>query len=173
MNIALIGYRGTGKTSIAEELGKMLGWQVIGTDAMVEKKAGKPVAAVVKEKGWDYFRKLEKRAVAEAAKMDKIIIDCGGGAVMDSENVEKLKKKGLFVLLKADADVIRQRLNKAGAAIRPPLKGKSPVAEVEEILRERMPVYERMANFVVDTSNSTVKDAAAEIVKHLNKFGVI
>lgn len=173
MNIVLIGYRGTGKTSIAREIGKMLGWQVIGTDALVEKKTGRPVAAVVKEKGWDYFRKLEKQAVASASCMDKVIIDCGGGAVMDGENAEKLKKNGVFVLLKADAAVIRQRLNEAGTAARPPLKGKDTAAEVGEVLRERLPVYERLADFVVDTNNSTVKDAAVSVATHFKSSGVI
>lgn len=172
MNIVLIGYRGTGKTSIAAAVGKMLGWQVIGTDALVEKKAGKPVAAVVKEKSWDYFRKLEKQAVAAAAAMDKVIIDCGGGAVMDTENAEKLKKKGLFVLLKADVSAIRKRLARKSAAARPPLKGKDAVAEVEDVLRERAPVYNRMADLIIDTSSNSAEDAATSIVKQLKRLGV-
>ncbi len=170
MNIVLIGYRGTGKTSIASELAKMLGRQVVGTDALVEKKAGKPVSAIVKESGWDYFRELEKQAVAAAAGMDKVVIDCGGGAVMDGENAEKLKKNGVFVLLKADAAVIRQRLNQAGAASRPPLRGKDTAAEVDEVLMQRMPVYERLADFVFDTRSSTVKDAAANVAKHIQSI---
>ena len=173
MNIVLIGYRGTGKTSIAGVLAKLLGLQVIATDSMLEKKAGRPIAAIVKEKGWGYFRKLEQDVVAEAAALDRAVIDCGGGAVVNPENAEKLKKSGVFVLLNADAAVIRQRLGQAGAAGRPPLKGKSAVEEVDAVLKERMPIYMKLADLIVDTGNSSVEDAAAEIVKRLNKLGVV
>lgn len=173
MNIVLIGYRGSGKTSIAKTLGMALHRQVVETDILIEEKTGKKVSALVKARGWEYFRKLEEDAVREAAGMDKAIIATGGGAVMNPENAERLKKNGIFVLLTADISVIRKRLAKAGAGKRPPLKDKNAVAEVETVLAERMPVYKRLADFVVDTSGITIDEASARIINRLRKSGVV
>lgn len=167
MNIALIGYRGVGKSSVAKKLGKMLGWKVFETDRMVEQMTGKKVAEIVKEKGWGRFRQLEAEAVRKAAAEDKVVIATGGGAVMQAENARRLKKGGLLVLLKADADVIKRRLKLKKERL--PLLGRNSISEVEEVLTQRMPVYESLADFAIDTTDESIEQVASTIAKGIKK----
>ena len=177
MKVVLVGYRCTGKTTVAGELAKILGWKAVETDSIIEKKAGKKIAELVNENGWGFFRQLEKEVVKEVANMDKAVVAAGGGTVMDEENAESLKKHAVFVLLKAAPEVIRQRLKLEQSELektRPPLKGKSAIDEVDEVLRERMPIYEKLADFAVDTGKNSVAVVVKQILDYLkaNNRGV-
>jgi len=170
MNIVLIGYRGTGKTTIARELGKKLLRNVLSTDEIIEKRLKKTIPEIVKEKGWGFFRRSEQKVVKELSKADACIIDCGGGVILRKENIKNLKKNGEIFLLTSSPEKIRQRI--MGSKKRPALKkGGSTAEEIEEALKERKKAYESSADFVVD-SNGAIKDAVDEIMDILKNKNI-
>lgn len=149
---------------MAQKLSEVIGWPVVETDKLIEEKAGKDVASIVQQQGWQKFRELEKEVVKKVAAMDKLIVAAGGGTVLDKENAESLKKHAVFVLLKAEPEVIKGRLRQQS---RPALKGRSAVDEVEDVLKERMPIYESLADFVVNTDKGSVPATAKKILNYL------
>lgn len=163
MNLVLIGYRGTGKSSVGQLLATRLGWQLVSTDAEVVRRAGLPIPEIVKQFGWEHFRDLEAQVCQDLGGQDRLIIDTGGGAVLRQDNVDRLKANGRLFWLTADVGTITQRI--AGDTQRPSLTGaKSFTAEVEEVLRERLPKYRAAADHVIPTDGRTTADVAETIL---------
>ncbi|MFQ5932905.1 MAG: shikimate kinase [Nitrospiraceae bacterium] len=166
MNLILIGYRGTGKSSVGRLLAERLGWDLISTDAEIVRKAGLPIPDIVQQFGWDHFRNLESVVCRELADKDHLIIDTGGGAILRPENVENLKATGSLVWLTAKVRTIIERIG--GDTQRPSLTGaKSFTDEVEEVLRERQPKYKAAADHVVVTDEKSLSEVADTIVAML------
>ncbi|MCP4666566.1 MAG: shikimate kinase [Deltaproteobacteria bacterium] len=167
MNIVLIGYRCSGKTTIGNIIADKLGRDLLDTDAWIEANAGCSLETIISRYGWDHFRKLEKGVVEEISRKDNLVIGTGGGVVMDGDNVKHLKKNGWFVWLHADAEVLEQRMEKEqrSGKIRPSLTGGDPLDEIKEVLKARAPLYKQAADLVVDTTTLTPTEAAACIVK--------
>ncbi len=165
MNIALIGYRGTGKTSVAKLLAGKLGMKLVSTDELIEVSEGKTITEIVKEKGWAYFREKENEIIKKLNKKN-CVIDCGGGVVENKENVNSLKQNSKIILLTADADIIIQRIKNEKS--RPPLTDRQLTEEVKEMLEKRKKLYESAADYIVDTTNLTVEDAVDIIIKWVN-----
>jgi shikimate kinase len=171
VNVVLVGYRGTGKTSVGRILAAKLRKPFLDSDEMVKISAGKCVLEMVMERGWDFFRKEEKRIVAELSRRDECIVALGGGAVLDEENVRNLKDKGLFIWLTAEGQTIARRLNGDGKTReqRPPLTGKDPGEEIRSLLKIRGPVYEKIADCRIDTSNRSIEEVAVEVLRFLGE----
>jgi len=168
MNIVLIGYRGTGKTAVGKELSHKLCRPLFQLDALMEKHAGCSIPEIVKKHGWDYFRDLEAKLLEEVVKTDACIIDTGGGVVLRDENIDRLKKNGVLFWLTADPETIMSRIQDDTG--RPSLTpGRSFLEEVEEVLRQRLPLYCKAQDFTVDTAGITIAGIADEIVKLFNK----
>src|SRR3989338_2518415 len=102
MNIVIIGYRGTGKTSVAKMLAEKLNKNLISTDQRIAEKSGCTILELVEKKGWEYFRELESKVVDEIQDCHNCVIDSGGGIILNKANMEKLKKHGKVVLLTAN-----------------------------------------------------------------------
>jgi shikimate kinase len=165
MNIILIGYRGSGKTSVGRELAKLLERPFFDSDRMVFAKTGRTVGEIVEAGGWPAFREAEKAVIAELSALDQAVISLGGGAVMDPDNVAALEERGKFVWLKADARTLARRMQgeKNGSGQRPSLTGAGTLEEVERVLAERLPVYRALADLAVDTTGKYPAGIAAEI----------
>lgn len=164
MNIVLIGYRGSGKSTVARILSKNTGMERISTDAVIEERAGMTISEYVKKYGWPAFRNLEAEVVAEVAERNGVIIDTGGGVVLRRENIESLKKKGVIFFLTAEPRILAERIKSENT--RPSLKeGKTPWEEVEEVLKERLPFYESAADFKFDTGSTLPEDIARRIIQ--------
>jgi shikimate kinase len=162
MNLVLIGYRGTGKSTVAKLLGERLGMQVVSLDEEIVRDAGRPIPAIVAEHGWPYFRDLEAAVTRRVCERDHIVIDAGGGVILRSENVDNLRRAGILFWLQASVPVIVARIE--GGTERPALtQGKSFTEEVEDVLRERIPLYAAAAHHRIDTDARTPEDIAAEI----------
>ena len=99
MNIVLIGYRCTGKSSIGELLSRRLKWGFVDTDELIEREAGLNIEDIVAKKGWDEFRRIEKEVVKKVSCFDSFVIATGGGVVLDPENVSRLQKNGWIIWL--------------------------------------------------------------------------
>ncbi|CEG12194.1 Shikimate kinase [groundwater metagenome] len=162
MNIVLIGFRGTGKSTVGKILSKETGWKFISSDDEIENNYGK-ISNLVSDKGWEYFRRLEEDVIGNITKEDKTIIATGGGVVMNSNNVQNLKKNGKFILLTASKENMINRIKNSD---RPRLTtGTCIEEEVDKILNERMPVYLSIADYIIETSSLTPKDIAEKIIK--------
>ena len=155
MNIVLIGYRGTGKSTVGKVLAGRLGRTLVSTDAEIVRRAGQTIPEIVATHGWDYFRDLESTVCQELAMKDELIIDTGGGAILRSQNVDSLKKTGKLFWLTASVATIASRIG--GGTQRPSLTGtKSFVEEIQEVLTERTPKYQAAADHVVSTDGQSI-----------------
>jgi shikimate kinase len=164
MNLVLIGYRGTGKSAVAEVLSRKLGRTAVSLDGEIVREAGMPIPEIVEKHGWPWFRDLESEIVERFSLRDGAILDTGGGVVLRPENTEKLRRSGVLFWLKASVDVIVARIQESTE--RPSLtEGRSFLDEVEEVLSERLPLYRAAADREIDTDPLTVTDVADEIVR--------
>jgi len=181
--ITLIGYRGTGKSTVAALLGDRLGCGWCDADTRLEQRAGCSIAALVASRGEPAFRDLEETVLAELVAGFPGVLSTGGGAVLRAGNREVLRRSGRPVVwLTATADVVRARLAAdPGTADRRPALSRAaagsaaagdPLAEVAETLLAREPLYRRCADLRVDTSRASPADVAAEIVAWLGNAWV-
>jgi len=162
MNLVLIGYRGTGKSAVAQLLSPRLGMKTISMDAQIVENAGKPIPAIVEQLGWPGFRNLETDVARELAAQDGIIVDAGGGVIERPVNIEVLGKNGVIVWLKASVDTVVQRIQ--GDTQRPSLTGtKSFTDEVAKVLERRTPLYQDAAQHEIDTEAMTPEQIANKI----------
>ncbi len=158
MNLALIGYRGTGKTAIGKKLAELLGLTYVCLDALIAERAGMSIPEIVQRKSWDHFRDLEEAVVEEVAGRDRQVLDTGGGVVVRPRNIERLARGGIVFLLEARIDDIIARIG--GGVERPSLTGvKSFTEEVAEVLAAREPSYRKAAAVTVNTSQCTLEEA--------------
>lgn len=160
-NIVLIGMMGSGKSMIAEALARQLGLPLVSTDEIVESQAGCSIKDLVAAKGWKHFRGLEREAVRQVSQKHGIIIDCGGGVVLDPENLALLKKRGIIFHLHAPPSVLYQRLK--DDTQRPLLAAPDPLAELTGIYQQRLPLYNQ-ADYTIDASDASIEGPVAQIL---------
>ncbi|TSC87126.1 MAG: shikimate kinase [Parcubacteria group bacterium Gr01-1014_8] len=172
MNIVLIGMRGSGKSTVAKMLAKKLGRKYMELDDEIAKKAGARISEVVEQQGWNYFRVREAEVVEEAAAVDNTVISTGGGVVLQSKNVQALKKNGICIFLSAPIEELLPRIGESST--RPRLTGaKTMKEELEKVWEERKPLYEKAADETIDTTGMKPKDIAEEIVQRLKKKHIV
>ena len=166
-NVVLIGFMGTGKTSVGRLLATRLGCSFHDLDKRIEEQHGMRIPVMFSEYGEAYFREREKEAVREAAGRTNLVIATGGGTVKDPENVAMLRQNGVLVALTADVDTILQRTSARGA--RPVLdqadEGDRRRA-IESLLEERRGLYEG-ADITVDTSGRAPLEVAEHVLHAL------
>jgi shikimate kinase len=136
------------------------------TDSIIEKRESKNISEIISEKGWDYFRTREKEVIRDVSKENNAVISLGGGALMDKENVGSLKDS-LFILLKADIQTMRSRMERD--APRPSLTNENAQNEIGTIMAERVPVYEEIADIIIDTDGLSVYEVCDKILLELEK----
>lgn len=159
--LILIGYRGTGKTSLGKRLARRLSRGFTDTDQLVVTAAGRSIPEIFAEEGEAAFRRREAAALAEACRAGGRVIATGGGIVLLEENMSLLRKCGAVVWLTARPEVILSRI--AGDANRPALTGLGPLEEIRSMLEIRNPLYAEVAALTVDTSDRPFLKVAEEI----------
>jgi shikimate kinase len=167
--IFLIGYRGTGKTSVARELADRLAYHWVDADDLVEQLTGKTIAAIFADEGETGFREWEARVVATLCRKRRTVVALGGGAVLREDNREAIYAAGPVVWLTASVDTILERTtaDSTTASRRPNLTIAGGRAEIESLLATRMPFYRQCATLVVDTEEKTSAEVAGEIAANL------
>lgn len=170
MNIVLIGYRGTGKTSVAQRIGMWLGWPWVDADVEVELAAGKSIAAIFANDGEQQFRDLEAKVLPELLGRDHHVLALGGGVVLREANRRLLGDGANVVWLTAAAETIfdRLRADPVTASQRPNLTTAGGLPEIVELLAFREPLYRECADIEVDTEEKTIDEVAAEILDRLH-----
>lgn len=168
MNIALIGYRGTGKSHVGRLLARQLNMSYVSLDKEIAERAGMTIPQIVEKSGWPDFRDKETFEVRQVAGRDGVIVDCGGGVIERPENIELLRNSCRIVWLQASVPVIVARIG--GDDGRPALTaGKTFTEEIAEVLARRTPVYASAAEFIVDTDNLSPEEIVARIVAFIKK----
>lgn len=163
MNITLIGYKGTGKTTVSRLLSKKLQKKALSTDDEIRKKVKLSISKYVKKHGWDKFREVEADVVDDLCNFDDCIIDAGGGIVMRNENVVNIKKNGLVILLTADPRTIASRIKKED--IESMQKNMSVRGYIEKVIAEREERYRLAADYAIDTSNMSPEEVC-DLITH-------
>jgi shikimate kinase len=167
--IFLIGYRGTGKSTVAALLAERLGWQSVDADHEIERRVGRSIAQIFTEEGESAFRDLETQVVAGFARLRSAVIALGGGTVLRAENRAAIRGLGTVVWLTASADTIESRLaaDESTAQRRPNLTAAGGRAEIEQVLAAREPTYRECATLTVATDGKTSAEVANEIFAQL------
>jgi len=166
MNIVLVGFMGTGKSSVGKELSRVLGKRYIDVDEIIQKKENCSIPRIFAEKGEDYFRKIEEEVIREVSRIDESVISTGGGAVLKRENMENLKKGGIVICLKANLQTILERTT--GDEQRPLLNAHLDRKErIKQLLKKRAPFYNK-ADIIIDTSSLSILQTVDRIVKILS-----
>jgi len=161
-NIYLVGFMGTGKSTVGEITARKLKRQFVEIDRLIEQRENSRIVDIFAQKGEKYFRRLEKEALKSISLEYALVVSCGGGIVIDHDNILILKTSGKIICLKATASVIYERTKKFSS--RPLLNTANPQKKIAELLRLREPFYEQ-AGFFIDTSRLTPEEVADEIVE--------
>lgn len=165
MNLILIGYRGSGKTTVGELLARRLGWHFIDLDDMIVRKAGKNISEIFAAEGEAGFRKREREACEQLRKSKHQVIAFGGGTLVDNESRTLAKRIGKLIWLRAPAAVLWRRI-KADSNSEKNRPGLTPIGgldEVEAVLQQREQIYENAAVHIVDTTSDMPEQVAEAI----------
>jgi shikimate kinase len=169
-NIVLVGFMGSGKSTVGRELHHLLGYPLVDMDQTIEQRAGKPITAIFADSGEEAFRELETGLLRELAAPDapRRIISTGGGVVGRPENRELLRKLGYVVWLKAPVEVLLERTGRNRD--RPLLHTENPRARIEALLGIREPWYREAAHLEVDTHGLDSGEIATGILESARYF---
>lgn len=166
-NVYLIGFMGTGKSTVASHLGKTFLTDVVEMDEMIAEREGRSIPDIFAQNGETYFRELETNFLREPDKKQNTVISCGGGVVLREENVQLMKKSGKIILLTASPEEIYERVkNDQG---RPLLKGRNNPEAIRELMNERKEKYENAADIIICTDGKSMDEICAELMKELER----
>lgn len=174
MNLVLIGYRGAGKTLVAQRLALALGWNWVDADVEIELAAGASIKAIFEAGGEARFREFEAATLQQLAERDQTVIAAGGGVVLREENRRLLAAMGKVIWLKAPIDALARRIaiDATTAQRRPNLTAQGGRDEIARLLAQREPLYRQCADLEVETADAAGADRdagelAAEIIARL------
>ena len=159
----LCGMMGAGKTTVGIKVAEITGRRWYDTDGMIVDKYGK-IADIFEYYGEAHFRKLETEIVKGLAQMDDLVVSTGGGLVLKKENNAVLQENGKIVFLRASLETLSQRLKVNGERPLLQTSTESIRDRLEKLLKERTPVYEHVADYIVDVDGKTPEDIAQEII---------
>ena len=167
-NIVLVGFMGTGKTLVSKRLSEILKRQRISTDEAIEKKEQRSIVEIFQDSGEEYFRRQEKKVVAEISQREDLVVDCGGGVVLQQENIDHLKRNGILFYLAASPEIIYKRIK--NQTHRPLLNIPHPPTKIQELLNQRKSFYEQ-AHFTINTDPQSIEDTTQEVLSKLSHDG--
>lgn len=159
-NIILVGFMGTGKTTIAAKLSHRLKMTYVSIDNLIEKREKCTINEIFTKSGEEYFRDVETEVVRDVAEMENVVVDTGGGVVLRDRNMELLRSSGMIICLTADPAVIMERTKKYKH--RPLLNVEDPKRKIMELLKTRAPLYAK-ADHSIDTGSLTVRQVVEKI----------
>jgi shikimate kinase len=169
VNLYLVGYRCTGKTGVGRLLAEAMAWTFVDMDHELVAEAGIPIEDIVDSRGWKYFREREAQLLERLSQATKQVISTGGGVVTVPENIAMMRGSGKVVWLHASPATIAARMeaDRNTAGQRPPLHGNDSVVEIEEVLAERLPLYDEAMHLQVETDDLSLEEVTESIVRWL------
>lgn len=164
-NIMLIGFMGTGKTTVSTYLSKMLAMEEIEMDQMIAEREGMSITDIFDIHGEDYFRNCESQLLVELQEKNNAVISCGGGVVLREKNIESMKKRGRIVLLTASPKSIYERVRHSNE--RPLLNNNMNVPYIAKLMEKRRSIYQHAADITINTDNKTIQQICEELIKKI------
>lgn len=164
-NLMLIGFMGTGKSTVAGKLKQMLQVEQIEMDALIAEEAGMSIPDIFEKFGEAHFRDLETGMLRKFKERKPVIVSCGGGAVLRDENIEIMRGQGKIILLTATPQTIYERVKDNHD--RPVLNGNMNVEYISELMEKRKVRYEMAADIVIATDGKTVDEICNEILEEV------
>jgi shikimate kinase len=168
MKLVLIGFMGTGKSSLGRLLAQTLNYRFIDTDQLIEERQGRSIIEIFSQAGEAGFRRLENELAHELGPADAVVIATGGGFPLNPENIALLRQNGLIITLQATAATIYRRV--CQEQHRPLLAGGEPLNRIITLLAVRAPIY-RDSDLTLDTTAKSLDALAAEVTAALNQRG--
>ncbi len=162
-NIILIGFMGSGKTSVGNKLAESIGYDFKDTDELIVSDEGIEIQEIFLNHGEEMFRNIESRLLLSIVDtLERTVLSTGGGMPLRDKNVKLLRVMGQVIYLRASKNTIIDRLSED--TTRPLLKGENPQEKVEKLLSERDPIYEKAADIIIDTDGKNIDDIVKEIL---------
>ena len=167
-NVALVGFMGSGKSSIGRLIARRLDWRFFDMDQWVVQKNGREIGAIFESDGEEFFRAQERLALESLRDENHCVIATGGGIVTQARNVELLREIGMVVWLSASEETILKRVSRNTK--RPLLQTANPRETISALLKERRPSYEAAANFQIDTSDTPQAEVADAVITAVRQY---
>lgn len=164
-NIFLVGLMGAGKTTVGKMLAKHLGKTFYDSDHEIEKRTGVKIPLIFEIEGEAGFRARESTAIDELTQYDQIVLATGGGAVLNQKNREALSQRGTVIYLRASVEDLWQRTRHDKN--RPLLQTQDPQEKLRELFAQRDPLYQEVADIIIDTSKQTVQSLVQQLEQKL------
>lgn len=164
-NIVLIGFMGTGKSTISAYLSEQFGMEAIDMDQVISEREGMPISRIFEIHGEEYFRNAETNLLKELQTKKNVVISCGGGTPLREENVVEMKKNGKVVLLTAKPETIFERVKNNHD--RPLLENNKSVEFIEELMLKRKDKYIAAADVIIETDNKEKQQICHELIDAL------
>lgn len=164
-NIVLIGFMGTGKSTIAKGLSRRFNMDIVEMDQLIVDREGMSISDIFANKGEEYFRNLETGLLKEMQSKSNVVISCGGGTPLRSENVAEMRKNGRVVLLTASPETIFERVKNNHD--RPLLEANKNVDFIKDMLDKRNDKYMAAADIIIETDGKDREAICNEIVDAL------
>ena len=158
---------GTGKTSAGKEVAKKKKWQFVDLDELIELQEKRSISDIFAKEGEPRFRKIEKDVLTKVSKEENFVVACGGGIVLEKENIKVMKETGTMICLNATADAILKRTSRS--THRPLLRVADPKKQITHLLKMRAPYY-AAADKIIDTTDLSVKEVVNKILKISTKI---
>ena len=170
MNLFLIGYRCSGKTTVGKSIAMTIDWSFVDSDLLVIKKNGNSIKDIIDTAGWDAFRRMERSTLRQICTKDRQVVATGGGVVLDADNIKAMKTSGTVVWLGASAATIQKRMrqDKSTENFRPALTDKGRMEEIEDMLLKRNPYYESASDFSIHTDDVPLDEITQNIIQKLS-----
>ena len=175
MKVILIGYRAAGKTTVGKLLAMLLKVPFYDSDSVVEEIVNAPVKNIIAHHGWEFFRKKETQAIQLLSGKGDCVIATGGGVILKKENLDLLKKMGKIIWLNAPLQDIVDRLEDDAVKddTRPQFTTDDLAQETMDIFAQRLPLYEKTADFMAGTAGKSAPQIAETIYHYLLKSGIL
>ncbi|MTI48207.1 shikimate kinase [Sporosalibacterium faouarense] len=166
-NVVLIGFMGTGKTTIGKIIAQKINYDFIDTDRYIEEKFNISIKGIFESYGEEYFRELEKRAIEEISSREFSVISTGGGVILNNDNIINLKEKGIIFLLNGSVETIVNNLSNSRNK-RPLLSENNWTEKLVCLLEKRKNMYISSADYIIDINDKSLNMLAQEIINHFN-----
>lgn len=163
-NIYIVGFMGTGKTVVGKQVSRQLNRQFVDLDSLIEEKQNRKISQIFAEDGEAFFRNLEKQALGEISVQRNLVASCGGGIILDKENIQIMKQTGTIICLTSRSEVILARTQ--DYKHRPLLNVDNPKERIEELFKIRAPFYAQ-ADYTIDTSDLTISYVVNKVLEYV------
>ena len=168
MNYTLYGFMGVGKSVVGRALSEITGMTYVDLDEEIVERTGKTIPEIFEEGGEEAFRKIERATTQEIAARDGLVIACGGGTILDADNLSSLKHNSRLVLLTAEPEIILKRIEAEGD-VRPLLNGEDKLQRIKNLLEARNSAYTQVTELILDTSGMTPEQVAEKILESIRE----